>query len=82
MRRRILYRFPFLARIAPIIRAAILIDTALSFYERLPITVKLGVNTGVLALLAWLAQIWLVFYSYVEANWRGFVTILAAGIIL
>jgi len=68
-----IHRFPKLAKLVPLLRFLEIIDMAISFYYRLPSSVKLGVNIMVVAIAAKLALLRAVVWSLLEPNLLGFV---------
>lgn len=82
MVRWLIHRFPKLAKLHSILRAIEIIDKAISFYERLPKLVKWGGNFALGWLVSRIIQIQAVIWSWLEPNWRGFLTVFIPVLIL
>ena len=78
----LIHHFPNLAKLRPILRAIEIIDMVIGFYERLPKSFKWIVKVIGMLIVTRLAQIWLAIWSWVEPNWRGFLSVLVAGLII
>ncbi len=82
MGERFIHRFPRLAKLRPILRTIEIIDMVISFYERLPMLVKLVSGLMLSTLVAWLIQLKFVVMAWLEPNWRGFLAVLIPVLIL